>query len=143
MPLASPAFIERHQLRTPADLLQVPLIQSTVGVAQWSDWFALHPPLKKPDRFALRFDRAMMALDAAAQGLGVALESTTIGDGHLQSGRLQPVFDTAWSISVQGHFVVYPERHGQRSEVKQFLEWLSTQTDAQSGMALPRQSAAQ
>lgn len=127
LPLATPAFIARHQIRTPADLLQVPLIQSTVGVVQWADWFALHPPLKKPDRYALRFDRAMMALDAAVQGLGVALESTVIGDSHIQSGRLQPVFDPAWALTVQGHFVVYPERHGYRSEVAQFLQWISEQ----------------
>jgi LysR family glycine cleavage system transcriptional activator len=37
--------------------LQVPLIQSTVSVVQWADWFAL------------RFDRAHMALDAAAQSM--------------------------------------------------------------------------
>ncbi len=129
MPLASAAFIERHQIRTPADLLQVPLIQSTVGVVQWADWFALHLPLKKPDRFALRFDRGLMALDAAVQGLGVALESTVIGGSYIESGRLQPVFDPAWSIPVQAHFVVYPERHGYRSEVAQFLEWLRAQTD--------------
>lgn len=129
MPLASAAFIERHQIRTPADLLQVPLIQSTVGVVQWADWFARYSPLKKPDRFALRFDRALMALDAAVQGLGVALESTVIGGSYIESGRLQPVFDPAWVIPVQAHFVVYPERHGYRSEVAQFLEWLRAQTD--------------
>lgn len=127
MPLASPAFIERHQIRTPADLLQVPLIQSTVSVVQWVDWLALHPPLRKPERFALRFDRAHMALDAAAQGLGVALESTAIGGGHIEAGELQPVFDPVWAIPVQAHFVVYPERHGYRSEVTQFLEWLGSQ----------------
>ena len=105
-----------------------------VGVAQWADWFALHAPLKKAERFALRFDRAMMAMEAAVQDLGGALESTTIGGAHIEAGRLQPVFDPAWSIPVQAHFVVYPERHGQRSEVKQFLEWLSTQTSALSDL---------
>lgn len=128
MPLASAGFIERHQIRTPADLLQVPLIQSTVGVVQWADWFASFTELQKPERFALRFDRAMMALDAAVQGLGVALESTVIGDSYLESGRLVRVFDPSWYIPVQGHFVVYPERHGYRSEVTQFLEWISEQT---------------
>jgi LysR family glycine cleavage system transcriptional activator len=127
MPLASAAFIERHQIRTPADLLQVPLIQSTVSVVQWADWFALHKSLRKPERFALRFDRAHMALDAAAQSMGVALESSVIGGGHIQAGRLQPVFDPAWAIAVQAHFVVYPERHGYRSEVAQFLDWLRSQ----------------
>jgi DNA-binding transcriptional LysR family regulator len=110
LPLASPAFIERHGLRSPADLLQLPLIQSTISVVQWADWFARFGPEKRPERFALRFDRAMMALDAAVQGLGVALESQVIADSHIQSGLLRPVFDPAWAIDVQGHFVVYPER---------------------------------
>lgn len=127
LPLASPAFIERHQLRTPLDLLQVPLIQSTVGVVQWADWFALHPPLQKPERFALRFDRGLMALDAAVQGLGVALESSVIGGSYIRDGKLAPVFDPAWAIPVKAHFVVYPERHGYRSEVSQFIEWLRAQ----------------
>ena len=134
MPLASATFIERHQIRTPADLLQVPLIQSTVSVVQWVDWFALHPSLKKPERFALRFDRAMMALDAAVQGLGVALESTVIGGGYIEAGKLQPVFDPAWAIPVQAHFAVYPERHGYRSEAVQFLEWLGQQADEPAGL---------
>jgi DNA-binding transcriptional LysR family regulator len=128
MPLASPAFIERHQIREPADLLQVPLIQSTVGVVQWGDWFERFAPPKRPERFALRFDRALMALDAAVQGLGVALESTVIGADYLSSGRLQPVFDPQWAVSVQAHFVVYPQSHGYRPEVTQFLSWLETQT---------------
>lgn len=127
LPLASPEFMQRHQIRTPADLLQVPLIQSTVGVVQWTDWFTQFSTIQRPERFALRFDRAMMALDAAVQGLGVALESSVIGGSYLESGRLQPVFDPAWSIAIQGHYVVYPERHGYRSEVMQFLDWLGTQ----------------
>ncbi|MDO8719179.1 MAG: LysR substrate-binding domain-containing protein [Polaromonas sp.] len=128
VPLASPAFIERHGLHSPADLLQVPLIQSTVNVVQWTDWFAVHAPLRRPERFALRFDRAMMALDAAVQGLGVAMESTAIAGGHIEAGRLRPVFDPAWAVEVQAHFVVYPERHGYRSEVIQFLDWLALET---------------
>ena len=137
LPLASPAFIERHQIHTPSDLLQVPLIQSTVGVVQWADWFALYEPRKRPERFALSFDRALMALDAAVQGLGVALESSVIGASYIESGRLRPVFDPAWAIPVQAHFVVYPERHGYRSEVAQFLEWLRTQTGEAAGTASP------
>ncbi len=39
-PLASPEFIRAHALNEPADLLRVPLIQSSVSVAQWPDWFA-------------------------------------------------------------------------------------------------------
>jgi DNA-binding transcriptional LysR family regulator len=64
-----------------------PLIQSNVSVVQWSDWFKAHTDKRAPDRFALRFDRAMMSLDAAAQGLGVALESYTIAGRHMAEGK--------------------------------------------------------
>jgi LysR family glycine cleavage system transcriptional activator len=123
-PLASPAFLEHHRIETPEDLLHVPLIQSTVSVVQWPDWFDSRGVAHAPAGFAYRFDRAFMALDAAVQGLGVALESTSIGEPHLRQGRLRPVFEAGWSLPVQAHFLVYPARHAQRSEVVSFVEWL-------------------
>ena len=130
MPLASPAFIRRHGIEKPEELLDVPLIQSTVSVVQWPDWFARRGVVRTPAVFAYRFDRAFMALDAAVQGLGVALESTSIGEPHLRKGRLRPVFQQPWFLPVQAHFLVYPARHAQRSEVVNFVEWLREKADS-------------
>ena len=69
LPLASPAFIREHRLRRIEQLLDVPLIQSNVSVVQWSDWLKAFSGTRAPERFALRFDRAQMSLDAAVQGL--------------------------------------------------------------------------
>lgn len=124
LPLASPEFIRTHGLHTPADLLRVPLIQSSVSVVQWSDWFARFAGEQRPERMGLRFDRAMMSLDAAVQSLGVALESTSIGSPLIASGRLQPVFGEQMSMEVQAHFVVYPARHASKPEVRLFIAWL-------------------
>ena len=77
--MASPAFIAAHRLERVEQLAEVPLIQSNVSVVQWTDWFAAHAGARAPERFALRFDRAQMAMDAAILGLGVALESATLG----------------------------------------------------------------
>ncbi len=123
-PLASPEFIRSHALHTPADLLRVPLIQSSVSVVQWADWFGRFGEGLRPERMGLRFDRAMMSLDAAVQKLGVALESASIGQSLIASGKLQPVFEDRLSLEVQGHFMVYPARHASRLEVKCFVEWL-------------------
>ena len=124
-PLASPDFIRRHGIESPDDLMHVPLIQSMVSIVQWIDWFGERGSDFVPAGFAYRFDRAFMALDAAVQGLGVALESTSIGAPHLREKRLRPIFkDDAFSIPVQAHFLVYPTRHAQRSEVTNFLEWV-------------------
>lgn len=124
MPLASPEFIHQHTLHEPADLLRVPLIQSSVSVVQWPDWFGRFGDGLRPERMGLRFDRAMMSLDAAVQKLGVALESSSIGQSLIASGKLQPVFEEPMSVEVQAHFMVYPARHASRPEVKNFVEWM-------------------
>lgn len=124
VPLASPAFIQQHRLKRPEHLLAVPLIQSNVSVVQWADWFAQYVGQRAPERFAVRFDRAMMSLDAAAQGLGVALESATIAGRHMAERKLRPVFGLDKALAVKAHFAVYPERHARRPAVEAFLAWL-------------------
>jgi DNA-binding transcriptional LysR family regulator len=124
LPLASPAFAEQYRLQEPSELLRVPLIQSTVSVVQWADWLGAQGVKRGPERFALRFDRAQLTLDAAVQGLGAALESSTIAASHIVDGKLVPLFDPAMAVTVQGHFVVYPARHGKRPEVEAFVQWL-------------------
>jgi DNA-binding transcriptional LysR family regulator len=127
MPLASPVLQKRLNLKSPFDLLQAPLIQSAVSVVQWSDWLASVGVDQSPDRYALRFDRAQLSLDAAVQGLGIALESSTIAAPHIEAGRLVPLFPKEKSIKVQAHFVVCPKRHAKRKEVALFLNWLKRQ----------------
>ena len=124
VPLASPAFIQENRLKRPEHLLGVNLIQSNVSVVQWPDWFRAFTDKRAPDRFALRFDRAQMSLDAAAQGLGVALESATIAGRHLAERKLRPVFGLDKAIKVKAHFAVYPARHAKRPPVEAFLAWL-------------------
>jgi DNA-binding transcriptional LysR family regulator len=134
LPLVSPSFIKRHDLKqstlNPSALLGLPLIQSTVSLVQWRDWFSAHAQdvdaSSLPERFSLRFDRAMMSLDAAMQGMGVALESDRIAQSHIGEGRLVPLFGRRKSVTVQAHFAVYPARHADRIEVKQFLSWLKS-----------------
>ncbi|MDM0106891.1 LysR substrate-binding domain-containing protein [Variovorax sp. J22R24] len=123
-PMASPAFIEQHRIETPEDLLHVPLIQSVVNVVQWGDWFRSRNVDVAVGQFAYRFDRTSMALDAAVQGLGVALDSSSIAAGHLHQGRLRKVFDKDWCVKVLAHFLVCPQRHSQRSEVANFIDWI-------------------
>lgn len=123
-PLASPEFIRTHTIHTPADLLKTPLIQSSVNVVQWSDWFARFDGERRPERMALRFDRAMMSIDAAVQSLGVSLESASLAQSLIASGRLQPVFEESMSLEIQAHFLAYPARHSSRHEVCSFIEWL-------------------
>ncbi len=127
MPLASPDLLASQPVQLPSDLLGRPLIQSTVNLVQWPAWFTSRNLIGMPERFAFRFDRASMSLEAAVQGLGIALESDRLAAPHIEAGRLQPVFHSAWSLPIKAHFMVYPERHAQRPEVAQFLGWMREQ----------------
>ena len=127
VPLASPAFIKAHKLKRAEQLLDLPLIQSNVSIVQWSDWFGRFTRLRAPDRFSLRFDRAQMSLDAATQGLGVALESAVNAGGHLADGRLKAPFGMDQAVRAKAHFAVYPERHAKRPAVEAFLSWLHSE----------------
>lgn len=127
IPLASPSFIRSRRLRRVEQLLDVPLIQSNVSVVQWSDWFARFTDRQAPDRYAVRFDRAQMSLEAAMQDLGVALESATIAGRYLAAGKLRPAFGLEMAIEVEAHFLVYPTRHAKRKPVAKFLEWVRRQ----------------
>jgi DNA-binding transcriptional LysR family regulator len=69
----------------------------------------------------------MMSLDAAVQGMGVALESTTIAQSHIESGRLVPLFPLRMSTKLEAHFAVYPQRNAERETVKAFLAWMAKQ----------------
>lgn len=133
VPLASPAFIQEHRLKRPEQLLGARLIQSNVSVVQWADWFAAFTSKRAPDRFPVRFDRAQMSLDAATQGLGIALESATIAGRHIAERKLRPVFGLDKAVKVKAHFAVYPARHARRPPVEAFLSWLHGEAAKASG----------
>jgi DNA-binding transcriptional LysR family regulator len=127
LPLASPAFIRENRLRRPEQLLAVPLIRSNVNVVQWTDWFGEFADGRAPDHFSVQFDRSQMSIDAATQGLGVALESATIAARHLADGRLAPVLGLEAAVRVKAHFAVYPNRNARRPPVEAFLTWLHSE----------------
>lgn len=124
MPLASPEFLAKHPIRKPEDLYELPLIQSVVNVLQWRDWFKSRNRDFVPARFAYKFHRTAMALEAAVQGLGVAFDSAAMANQLLKEGKLKPVFKPSWSIKTQAHFMVCPPKHLHRPEVKNFIAWV-------------------
>lgn len=124
LPLVSPELLKRMVVRTPEHLLGQALIFSDVNVVQWPRWFASHGVPLSPASYALRFDRAYMAIEAAVQGLGVALESNRLAESYLRSGALVPAFPDRKGIRAHGHYVVFPELHAKWGKVERFLKWL-------------------
>jgi len=124
LPLASPELVRRVTVRHPNDLLAHPLILSAVNVVQWPRWFAANGVPLTPGTYALTFDRTSLALDAAMQGLGIALESATLAGSYLSRNQLVPVFAERKGVSVHAHHLVYPKAHGRWKKVERFVTWI-------------------
>ncbi len=121
-PLCSPKFAER--INGIDDLTGDMLIQSDLKQVRWSDWFKANE--REPCiPHAARFDRSFLAIAAACDGLGVALESTRLAEREIKSGRLvAPLAGRAKDVQYTGHFLVFPRAGRQRRAVRVFTDWL-------------------
>lgn len=121
-PLCAPHLADA--IRQPGDLALQTLIRSDNKRVRWPDWYALNG-LAGPSTHGMSFDRSFLAIAAAADGLGVALESTRLAAREMASGRLvAPLADRSRDVRYVGHHLVYPRAGPQRRLARRFAEWL-------------------
>jgi LysR family glycine cleavage system transcriptional activator len=121
-PLCAPALAAR--IRAPDDLYDLELIDSDNKQVRWPAWFAANG-LRAPPARGSRFDRSFLAIAAAADELGVALESTRLAEREIAAGRLvAPLADVAQDVRYVGHFLVYPPRGRASRAVRALEAWL-------------------
>lgn len=121
-PLCTPEMA--REITSVADLRQMTLIRSDLKRLQWPEWFALQGA-----RFGatpgMSFDRSFLAIAAASNGLGIALESTRLAQPELESGRLvAPLPGRLREYRYVGHHLCYPKSGTNRRLVTRFLQWL-------------------
>ena len=88
-PVCSPKLARALKLKTPADLIRATLLHADTRPAAWSRWFEAAGVAKLEQKATQqRFDHFYLALQAASDGLGVALGPLPIIADDLASGRL-------------------------------------------------------
>jgi LysR family transcriptional regulator, glycine cleavage system transcriptional activator len=132
LPMASPAFLRRHAFPSPAAISAVPLIHSLRCVVSWEQWAARHAPAHPLNPRGLRFDRAYLALAAAADGLGLVMESNFQARTFLRDGRLVKPFGDL-GLPIVAHRIVYRQQDQAHPDIAAFVAWV-TQEMAQDNM---------
>lgn len=115
-PVCAPGLLAgAHPLREPADLAHHTLLHAEwrmqrVSGANWRIWLkAAHLPEIDPER-GLRFNLDAMTVQAAIDGLGVALAPSTLVEEDLKTGRLVMPFADGVRVAADfRHFLVYPD----------------------------------
>lgn len=107
----------------PEVLVSCPLIHVTTVTEDWSRYFREVLPEKAAATNSFRFDTIHMAIQAARQGLGVALGRRPIIDEELDAGRLVS-FGAPSLQAATCYWLVGAETTFDRPEARAFRKWL-------------------
>jgi LysR family glycine cleavage system transcriptional activator len=128
-PVCSPAFAAQHPISAPEDLLTTPLLHH--GYRPWSLWFEAFG-LTAPAQTGLLFEDSLMLLEAAAQGLGVALARSVLLESDLASGRLVAPLPDSVVASDLGVYVVWRADSRKLSRIAALRDWLLAEARAEA-----------
>jgi LysR family glycine cleavage system transcriptional activator len=124
-PVCSPALLRaENPLRQPADLAHHTLLHTTESREDWQLWLtAAGLPTAIAARRGLSFDQGFMAVQAAVDGLGVALGRTRFVEDDIAAGRLVVPFDVVLPADA-GFYIVAPEDTADTPKIALFRDWL-------------------
>ncbi len=122
-PVCSPKLLEGpHPLLTPDDLRHHTLLHDDMA-ADWGRWLLVAGVDGIDTTRGPRIHDSSLVLQAAVDGLGVALARSALAAADLAAGRLVKLFDISLP-SVACYYVVYPEAWADRPKIAAFREWL-------------------
>jgi LysR family glycine cleavage system transcriptional activator len=123
LPLLSPGLMKERPLRAPADLAQHTLLHAATRRQMWLRWLtAAGVPDLKPARDQV-FEHFYFVIQAAIEGLGVAMGPLTLVSDELREARLvAPIKEPA--IRTRGYFVYAPEGSSDAPVISALRKWL-------------------
>ena len=125
-PVCSPRLLQGPSaLASPSDLARHTLLQVSGATGDdWSSWLnAAGQPTRLAEGSRLTFDLAMMAVQAAVDGLGVCIGRSTYVEDDLKTGRLVAPFDLRLKSDC-GFYFVTPHEMADSPKVQAFRTWL-------------------
>jgi LysR family transcriptional regulator, glycine cleavage system transcriptional activator len=125
-PVCSPALLQSDKpLRCPEDLANFTLLHSSGGYDDdWRLWLtAAGLPANISKQPGLTFDLILMTVQAAIDGIGVAMGRTSYVQADIAKGRLVVPFKIALPTDA-GFYLVSPEAKADPPKLRAFRQWL-------------------
>jgi LysR family transcriptional regulator, glycine cleavage system transcriptional activator len=124
-PVCSPALLKGpNPLKRPEDLAHHTLLHATLSREDWQLWLtAAGLPTELAQRRGLTFDQSFMCIEAAIEGLGVALGRSAFVEADIAQGRLVVPFDVVLPAEA-GFYIVAPEETADDPKIALFRDWL-------------------
>lgn len=121
-PMCSAEFAQKHQLKQHHQLLDIPLLQPSVKEGNWTDWGESVGVAGVEADSTLTLGSYDAVMQAAQQGLGLALGALPLENAALTSGRLVRPFKEQRPFSLSCYAVCRPhDQH--RHDINSFINW--------------------
>jgi LysR family transcriptional regulator, glycine cleavage system transcriptional activator len=122
LPACTPELLRARPIASVQDLRGHTLLHSATTSSAWSEWLALAgAPHLKPVQH-MEFEHVHLQLEAALNGLGIALASLPLIQADLASGRLIcPIAKPEWSAQ---SYLLLSERQEEDAAVRAFRSWI-------------------
>lgn len=121
--VCSPSFANEHKPHLLKDISRLPLIDFTYVDDAWSYWAKYVGLNLKDSKRSLSFNDYDSAINAAAQGLGMALAMFPIENIPLSRGVIVTPFQNTMPYA-KSLYAVYRPEDAERHDIKCFLNWL-------------------
>jgi LysR family glycine cleavage system transcriptional activator len=130
-PIASPAILNGDvQLKEPSDLQHFNLLNDSTWEAArfdfWHQWLAQAGVTGLELKGGFSFNYSNLLVQAAIDGLGIALGNTLLAGDDLKAGRLVKPFDITISLDT-AYYIVYARDALKRPKIRAFRDWLVEQ----------------
>lgn len=137
-PVCSPGLLQcEHPLREPADLKHQTLLHdastySNGSNPHWSAWLKHAGALDVDASRGLSFTPSHLVIDAAIDGLGVALAKDSWVEQDLLAGRLVRPFGVALPVE-SAYYMVFPKHRAGDVRIATFVDWVRSEGVAAAG----------
>jgi LysR family glycine cleavage system transcriptional activator len=122
LPVCSPALVKRLSVVT--DLERHTLLHVSTVPKLWRDWLTLAGCSELKPAAMLTFDHFYLSIQAAVDGLGVAMGPTALVSDDVAAGRLVMPFPEV-SLPARTYFAYLPQRDLVNPASDVFCEWLA------------------
>jgi LysR family glycine cleavage system transcriptional activator len=126
VPACAPVLRRKWRLEHPPDLVQRPLIAHNQRPDLWERWAAMAGVDMLQPKQLIQFDTMSAVVNAAEQGVGIALVSAPLSDSRFQSGSLVRLFDQELATG-ESYYLVTRPADAERPGVANLVRWMLQQ----------------
>lgn len=123
LPACSPALLQSQPLGEVGDLGRHTLLQVASMPRLWRDWLAKAGHGSLEPAATLMLDHFYLSIQAAVDGLGVAMAPSTLIEDHLRAGRLVTPFPHIW-LPARSYYAYTPTGSPLRAASDRVCAWI-------------------